>query len=204
MFYSDSSSGGGVLLNTDGSGQLNLFPAWNITNIAISPTYYHQISDDGTRISFYTQYSILPENAAFYVGYIDEVSAATPSVADAPIVASIHTAPSSMPRGDDDAVVMFSIDVSDTDGLDDITNTAADGMVDGVHENESATPARSYADPYDDGEGLDPVADDGDYALVFYPAALIDTLSAMTVRISFMDARKTVTVVDTELTVSGS
>ncbi|UCE60446.1 MAG: hypothetical protein JSU63_01605 [Phycisphaerales bacterium] len=198
-----SASGGGVLLNTDGSGRLNLFTAWNITNIAIGPTYYHAISNDGTRVMFYTQYGILPENAAFYVGYIDELNAATPSVADAPYISSITKAPGSMPRGDADAIVMFSIVMSDTDGLEDITNTAVDEMIDGLHYSSDEVPAYfSHGIPYDTGEGVDLVAGDGDFAAVAYPANLIDTVESMTVRISAMDAEKTVVIADTILTVT--
>ena len=92
--------------------------------------------------------------------------------------------------------------MSDTDGLDDITNTAADEMIDGLHYSSDALPAYfSYGYPYDTGEGVDLIAGDGDFAAVAYPASLIDSVDSMTVRISAMDAEKTIVIADTVLTV---
>ena len=76
----------------------------------------------------------------------------------------------------------------------------ADEMNGGVHASRAEVLAYFADDqPYDTGASLDEVQGDGIYTAVVYPAEGIDTVDSMTIRISAMDASKTVTVADTEL-----
>jgi len=202
MFYSDSESGGTVLLNTDGSGRQNIVPSWNITNIAIGATYHHAVSDDATRVSFYTQYGILPENAAFYVGYLESPDILASTVANGPFVDSIAFSPGSFPRSRSDATLFLHASVSDPDGLADVTNISVSAMIDGVHESYDAVPAYFYHSPRDDGEWPDDIAADGVFVSSASTGEMLDTLDAVTIRVSTMDTDKTITVADTVLTIT--
>lgn len=204
MFYSDSESEGTVFLNTDGSGRQNIVPAWNITNIAIGATHHHAVSDDATRVSFYTQYGVLPENAAFYVGYLEDPEIIDSSVSDAPLIDSITFSPEAFPRSDPEATLLLLASISDPDGLADVTNAAVDAMIDGVHSGYADVPAYFYHSPRDDGESPDEIAADGVFTSSASAGEMLDTLDAVTIRVSAMDASKTITVADTVLTITGS
>ena len=201
MFYSDSESEGTVLLNTDGSGRQNPVPSWNITNIAIGASRHHAVSDDGTRVSFFTEFGILPLNAAYYVGYLNELHAITPSVPDAPSIDRIAFSPPAYPRIDPDASLYVHASISDPNGLTDVTNVAADELVDGVHAGYDQVPAYFYFAPRDDGEAPDDLADDGVFVSAASPGDMLQAMDEVTVRISAMDAEKTIVVADTLLTV---
>jgi hypothetical protein len=201
MFYSDTESEGTVILNTDGSGRQNIVPEWNIGNIAIGANNHHAISDDGTRVSFYTQYGTFPLSAAFYVGYLEDPTITASSVSDAPFIDSITFSPEEFPRSDPEATLLLLASIGDPDGLADVTNAAVDAMIDGIHSSYADVPAYFYHSPRDDGESPDETAADGVFTSAASPGEMLDTLDAVTIRVSAMDASKTVTVADTTLTV---
>jgi len=117
MFYADRTGNGGRLVNTDGSGGIDLFLVFP----KITADYDLCISDNGHRISFQKS------NTDVYVGYLNDPDA----VPDAPVIESIAFDPPAMPRGDPDAVIVLTSEISDPQGLADIKHTSTDELVDG-------------------------------------------------------------------------
>jgi hypothetical protein len=201
MFYGDSASDGDLLMNTDGSGRHYLFPRWNVGAIAIAATSSLNISDDGQRVSFVLQYSSFPFLEALYVGYLNTPDA----VPDAPSIDSIAFSPASMPRGDPDARVNLTVDISDPDGSDDITRISLDHLLDGqIVVGSDKLPARFPFAPHDDGTAPDTLADDGIFASEGQPADLIDDLDSVIVRLGVKDSTETVVIADTTLPIGAS
>ena len=77
-------------------------------------------------------------------------------------------------------------------------------MIDGIHSGYADVPAYFYHSPRDDGESPDEIAADGVFTSAASPGEMLDTLDAVTIRVSAMDASKTITVADTVLTITGS
>ncbi len=200
MFYNDSAANGSLLMNTDGSGRIHLFPAWNVTNIAIDSTGMQAISDDGTRIAFWTEYGVFPLNAAYHVGYLNDPTA----VPDAPSIDRIAFSPAAYPRIDPQASLYLHASISDPGGLADVTNAAADSLVDGVHAGYEEVPAYFYFAPRDNGEAPDDTAADGVFVSAASAGEILNTLDQVTIRVSAKDASHTVVVADAVLAISGN
>ena len=196
MFYNDQKANGGRLVNTDGSGGLDLFPVWNVVTIAARTDLC--INDDGHRISFisFGSISIFPSDHVVYIGYLDNITA----VPDAPIIESIAFDPPAMPRGDPDAVIVLTSEISAPQGLADIKCTITDELVDGRLERRyDNIPVRFYHAANDVGRAPDETAGDGIFSSAGTPAPKIDELDQMTVRMGVEDASGTVVVADTVL-----
>ena len=195
MFYEDSGAHGGRLVDTDGSGDFDLFPAWNVINIAIGATWDLCLSDDGSRVSFRFGYSSWPFKQALYVGHLNNPSA----VPDAPTIESINFDPPSMPTGDPDARVILTSEISDPQSLADIERTSTDELLDGRLEYGPDCPAYFPYAAHDDGSSPDQTDGDGVFSTKGQPGGKIDELDRITVRMGAMDASKTVVVADTIL-----
>ncbi|NQE52231.1 hypothetical protein C5S29_01460 [ANME-1 cluster archaeon GoMg3.2] len=184
MFYSDHK--GGRLVNTDGSGGIDLLPEFPIQ---ITADYDLCISDNGHRISFRKSYT------GVYVGYLNDPDA----VPDAPVIKSIAFDPPAMPRGDPDAVIVLTSEISDPQGLVDIKRTSTDELVDGRLEHYGNIPVSFSHAANDIGRTPDQTAGDGIFSSAGTPASKIDELDQMTVRMGVKDASGTVVVADTVL-----
>jgi hypothetical protein len=193
MFYNDHKANGGRLVNTDGSGGIDLFPQFPIQ---IPADCDPCISDDGHRISFRSYgISYVPSDHFVYIGYLDNFNA----VPDAPIIESIAFDPPAMPRGDPDAVIVLTSEISDPQGLADIKRTSTDELVDGRSERYDYIPVSFTHAATDDGWSHDETAGDGIFSSAGTPAPKIDELDQMTVRMGVKDASGTVVVADTVL-----
>jgi hypothetical protein len=105
-----------------------------------------------------------------------------------------------MPHGDPDASVVLRAEITDTDGLGDVTNVSVCELLNGFIQGDSAqVPAYFYYSPADDGTGVDQAAGDGIYSSEGRPGGLVDAMSEVTIRVSAKDVAKTVTVADTVL-----
>jgi hypothetical protein len=197
MFYNDHKAKGGRLVNTDGSGSIDLFPSWIVGAIAIAARTDLCINDDGHRISFisYDRISILPSDHVVYIGYLDNFNA----VPDAPIIESIAFDPPAMPRGDPDAVIVLTSEISDPQGLADIKCTSTNELVDGRLEHYDNIPVAFHHAANDKGRAPDETAGDGIFSSAGTPAPKIDELDQMTVRMGVKDASGAVVVADTVL-----
>jgi len=189
---------GGRLVNTDGSGGINIFPSTG--KIGIYDNGY--ISSDGTVISFRYQIRTFPSRYALYVGYLYELGV----VPDAPVIESITFDPASMPTDDPNAKVKVLSKISDPNGLDDIDVVTIDGLLDGIRlpNTISEVPVYFYTDPNDNGDGFDETANDGIYTIAGDPGEKIHETNQMTVRIGAVDKSSTVVVKDVILNIGGS
>lgn len=188
MFYYDSGTNG-RLVNTDGSGRLDIFPAWNVVTIPIAATAEASISDDGRRVAFTCDLSL-------YVGYLNDPDA----VPGAPTIHNIAFDPPAMPRGDPNARITLTSQISDPQGLADVERTATDKLLDGRLEGDTADlPVQFPFAVHDDGSWPDQTAGDGVFSSEGQPGDKIDELDQMTVRVGAQDASKTVVVADTAL-----
>jgi hypothetical protein len=202
VFYRDDLAGGGRFAATDGSSVLELFPPWDVTNIALEATYVMGINRAESRILFMI-------GGALYVGYIGYHGEygylkSLGSVDGAPEIESISFVPPYLERGNPAARVTLTICVSDPDGLSAVTNVANDEMLDGVKigNNSEPVPAYFYSRPRDDGAWPDLAAGDGFWTTQGEPGGAINTLDEVTIRLAAMDSTRTVVVADTELGIS--
>jgi Tol biopolymer transport system component len=194
MLYNDALANAGRLVNTDGSGCLDLFP-WRI---GPNPTDNLYISHDGRRVSFTTRYGI-PAAEALYVGYFNEPSIVT----DAPIIHSIEINPQTMPVNDPNAIVTLTSQISDLQGLSDLNDCTVDELLDGrlVEKKSTNLPVYFNFDPNDDGNIPDQTADDGLYTSEGEPGDRINEFSSMVVRIGASDFSNNVAVADVILSI---
>ncbi|MCK4824597.1 hypothetical protein KA005_53085, partial [bacterium] len=197
MFYSDGLAEGGRLVNTDGSGGINLFPRYNVATITISATWDPCISDDGRRVSFRFGYSSWPFKEALYIGHLNDPDA----VVDAPLIHNIVFNPRFMPRDDSGSSIILKSKISDPQGLTDIDRTSIDHMIEGRFRSIQNSPAYLRYAPNDDGNPPDETAGDGIFSAECEPGEMINELDQMTVRVGAMDASKTVVVADTILSI---
>jgi hypothetical protein len=189
MFYYDDGANGGRVTNTDGSGRLDLFPAWNVGTITIAAVHDADISNNGRRVTFRC-------GDALYIGFLNDPTAAP----DAPTIHNIAFDPAAMPRGDSSARVILTSQISDPQGLADIQRTSTDELLDGVLEHGGYDcPAYFYHAANDVGTSPDETAGDGVFSSRGQPGTTIDTLNQMTVRMGVQDASKTVVVADATL-----
>ncbi|NQE53084.1 hypothetical protein C5S29_05785 [ANME-1 cluster archaeon GoMg3.2] len=196
MFYSDHK--GGRLVNTDGSGSIGLFPSWDVGAITIAARTDLCINDDGHQISFisYGSISIMPSDHVVYMGYLNDPNA----VPDAPVIESIAFDPPAMPRGDPDAVIVLTSEISDPQGLADIKRTSMDELVNGrLYGGTTNVPVYFGHAANDVGWSHDQTAGDGIFSTAGKPGGKIDELDQMTVRMGVEDASGTVVVADTVL-----
>ena len=190
MFYADKTGNCGRLVNTDGSGGIDLLPKFPIQIAADCDLC---ISDNGHRISFRKSYTDV------YVGYLNDPDA----VPDAPVIESIAFDPPAMPRGDPDAVIVLTSEISDPQGLADINRTSTDELVDGRLESYDNIPVYFNHAAKDGGWTPDETAGDGIFSSAGRPATKIDELGQMTVRMGVKDDSGTVVVADTVLSIGG-
>ena len=200
MFYYDAGANGGRLVNTDGSGSIDLFPSWSAGAIMIAATFDLCISDDGRRVSF----RYISGGGPLYIGYLNDPDA----VPDSPTIHNIVFDPPAMPRGDPDARVIVTSEISDPQGLADIERTSINELVDGRLEGSSSNvPVYFYLSYYggtrDEGDWPDETAGDGIFSNAGRPGGKIDELDQMTVRMGAMDASKTVVIADKVLSIGG-
>jgi hypothetical protein len=185
MFY-HSHKADGRLVNTDGSGGIDLFPKFPIQ---ISADGDPCISDNGHRISFRKL------GTDVYVGYLNDPDA----VPDAPVIKSMALDPPAMPRGDPDAVIVLTSEISDPQGLADIKRTSTNELVDGRLEHYDNIPVSFTHAANDIGRAPDQTAGDGIFSSAGKPGGKIDELDQMTVRMGVKDASGAVVVADTVL-----
>ncbi|MBN1201242.1 MAG: hypothetical protein JXJ20_05240 [Anaerolineae bacterium] len=184
----------GRFISTDGMERYDIFPAWDITQIAIGITDNLSMSADGSRIAFRVIYGVKPFDAAFYVGYLAEPGA----VPDAPVIQSIQFRPN--PASDDPAVVVAAdASISDPQGLADIMHVSIDELINGVVVYFEDAPIYFYHSPADNGEGLDAAAGDGIYTSAGKRSDIAEPVDWEIVRVGAMDASWTITVADTIL-----
>ncbi|NAT11144.1 hypothetical protein C4E22_06345 [ANME-1 cluster archaeon AG-394-G06] len=188
MFYAARTGNCGRLVNTDGSGGIDLLPKFSFPS-QITADYDLCISDNGHRISFRRS------STDVYVGYLNDPDA----VPDAPVIESIAFDPPAMPRGDPDAVIVLTSEISDPQGLADIKRTSTDELVDGRLEGYDNIPVSFSHAANDVGWSHDQTAGDGIFSTAGTPAPMIDELDQMTVRMGVKDASGTVVVADTVL-----
>ncbi|MGB5296307.1 MAG: choice-of-anchor X domain-containing protein [Thermoanaerobaculia bacterium] len=193
MFYYDTEAGGGRLTQTDGTGGLDLFPAWDVNNIAIASTWDPVISNDGSRVCF--RHDLL----SLYVGDLNPVAPVSP----APIIHNMVFDPPYMPNDDPAARVILTSQVSDPQGLSDVEETATDELLEGMLENNSNILPMYFNIPaHDDGVYPDAAAGDGVFSTEGQPAGGIQDHDSVTIRMGAMDSDRNVTVADAVLYVS--
>lgn len=201
MVYTDNEADGGSILYTDGSGRYALFPRWDVGAITLAIHSGLSMSDSGHRISFVVQTGSFPTKNALYVGYLNTPEA----VQDVPSVQSITFDPPSLPNNDPEAPVKVLSHVEDPQGLSDISSTYIDQLIDGklVYVNTLDGPfhVRSGGQPRDDGEAQDQSGNDGIFSAEGFPSKIVQQFDHLTVRVSFMDKSRSVTVADTILPV---
>lgn len=200
MFYSDGLAEGGRLVNTDGSGGIDLFPRYNVNTITISATWDPCISDDGRRVSFRFGYSSWPFKEALYIGHLNNPDA----VVDAPFIHNIVFNPPFMPRNDPESSIILKSKISDPQGLSDIDRTSIDHMIEGRFSSIQNSPAYLRYAPNDGGNPPDETAGDGIFSAECEPGEMINELDQMTVRVGAMDASNTVVVADTVLSIGSA
>jgi hypothetical protein len=159
------------------------------------------MSDTGHRIGFVVQTGSFPTKNALYVGYLN-----TPEVVrDAPTVHSVTFDPPSLPNNNPEATVKVFSQVEDAQGPSDISRTYIDQLIDGrlVYTNTIDGPfrVRSGGQPRDDGEAQDQAGGDGIFSAEGFPSSIVQQFHQLTVRVSFMDQSRSVTVADTLLPV---
>lgn len=193
MFYYDTEAGGGRLTQTDGTGGLDLFPAWDVNNIAIASTWDPVISDDGSRVCF--RHDLL----SLYVGDLNPVAPVSP----APIIHNMVFDPPYMPNDDPAARVILTSQVSDPQGLSEVEETATDELLEGMLENNSNILPMYFNIPaHDDGVYPDAAASNGVFSTEGQPAGGILDHDSVTIRMGAMDSDRNVTVADALLHVS--
>jgi Tol biopolymer transport system component len=193
MFYNDGGANGGRLVNTDGSGSIDLFPCGGSKfPIPLAAHWHTCISDDGNRVSF--RYD------ALYIGHLNDPEA----VPDSPIIHNIVFDPPAMPRGDSDALINLTSQISDPQGLADIERTSTVELVDGRLQRDNRNiPVYFPFAANDVGSWTDETAGDGIFSSAGKPGGKIDELDQMTVRMGVMDASKTVVIADKVLSIGG-
>lgn len=193
MFYYDTEAHGGRLTPTDGTGGLDLFPAWDVNNIAIAATWDPVISDDGSRVCF--RHDLL----SLYVGDLSPSSPVSP----APVIQNVVFDPPYMANNDPSARVILTSQISDPQGLGDVVETATDELLDGLLESDfNILPMYFNIPAHDDGLYPDDTAGDGVFSTEGQPAGGILDHDSITIRMGAMDADRNVTVVDAVLPVS--
>ena len=193
LFYYDTEARGGRLTQTDGSGGLDLFPAWNVTQIAIAATWDPVVSDDGSRVCF--RHDLL----SLYVGDLQPSAPVSP----APIVHDMIFDPPYMLNNDPNARVILTSAVSDPQGLGDVVATSTDELMDGKHVgNTNFLPMYFPFPAHDDGLYPDAVFGDGVFSTEGVPTAAVLQYDAVRIRMGAMDADRNVTIADAVLPVT--
>ena len=193
MFYYDTEARGGRFTRTDGAGGLDLFPAWNVSHIAIASTWDPVTSDDGSRVCF--RHDLL----SLYVGDLD---AAAP-VAPAPRIHDVTFDPTYMANNDPNARVILTSQVSDPQGLGDVVRTATDELIEGELENDyNVLPMYFNTPAHDDGAYPDTTAGDGVFSTEGKPAGGIQDEDWVTIRMAAMDSDRNVSLADARLPIS--
>ena len=193
MFYYDTEANGGRLTRTDAAGSLDLFPAWNVNEIAIAATWDPVVSDDGSKVCF--RHDLL----SLYVGTLNPAGPVGP----APVIQDMVFDPPYMATDDPSARVILTSRVSDPQGLGDVIETATDELIDGQLENDWAVLPMYFNLPaHDDGAYPDASAGDGVFSTEGQPAGGILDHDAITIRMGAMDTDRNVTVADSTLPVS--
>lgn len=197
MIWADSSTDGGRIINTDGTGALDLLPGWNVNTMTIAITGPLAISADGKTIVFRYEYSEWPFKRCLYVGHLNDPGA----VAAAPKIQSVSFSPATMPRGDANAQTVLTAKITHPDGPAAIKATDVYELVDGIIKGEPDVPVQFPFSPLDDGNSPDAVAGDGIYTCVGKPAGKINDLSQMTVRVGVRDVHNRIVIADATLRV---
>ena len=193
MIYADGLTNGGRMINTDGTGTLDLFP-----HLYISFTGPLSISKDGSHMVFSYEYAQWPFKRALYVGHLNDADA----VASAPKIHNIAFSPLTMPRGNPDATIVLTTMITDPDGPADIKSTSADELLDGVLKGSDAdVPAYFYFAPVDNGAAPDVTAGDNIFSSLGKPGGKINEFDHMTIRVGAKDASNTVVLADTVLNI---
>jgi hypothetical protein len=198
MIWSDGSAGGGRMINTDGTGAFDLLPAWNVMTMTIAMTGPLAIAGDGQHMVFRYEYAQWPFKRCLYVGHLNDADA----VIDAPKIHNIAFSPAAMPRGNPNATVVLTTMITDPDGAADIQATAADELINGlINGNSADLPVYFSFSPLDDGNAPDATAGDNIYSAVGQPGGKINDYSTMTVRVGARDASNTIVIADGVLSI---
>jgi hypothetical protein len=191
IVYNDTGGRGGKLVDTASGTPFEIMPY----TIPLSITEQVCMTGDGEQIMFIYRWSSSPLEQAVYIGYFDDTTA----VADKPHIMDPAFSPTSLSRSaGGDVALAFTI--SDSDGLADVVETAADEMVDGAYIGEGAnSPASFYDDPHDDGADGDETADDGWFTTVGQPGGKVNDYDEVTIRMGAKDASETIVIADVVL-----
>ncbi len=199
VLYVDSEADGGRLAKTDGSGLFDIFPNFDVAEIALGITEEGMLNDDGSRVAFIFQYATWPFKEALYVGHFGDHDA----VPGSPVIEDVTFTPSSMPRAADATVVLTS-EISDPQGPGDIERTSTDELVDGILEEDSSKlPAYFYYSANDKGSDPDSTAGDGIFSSLGKAGGMVNEMDMVTIRMAAEDSSDTVVVADTVLGIGG-
>lgn len=196
FYYNDNRANGGRRIWTATGETEDLMPPWNVANMTVAMHDHVCVTDQGLQVLFLLNYRTFPFHFAVYCGRYGSHM----TFPGAPHIGVTRLSPGAMPRGLDDARLVFTAEIDDPDGADDIAATSISTYLDGIYEGRTDhLPAWFPQGLRDDGEGLDAVANDGDYTAVAYPAELIDTLNEVIVRIGVRDEDNTITCTDVRM-----
>jgi len=199
VLYVDSEADGGRLANTDGSELFDIFPKWDVNEIALGITYEGILSDDGSRVAFIFEYASYPFKRALYVGHFGNPDV----VSGSPVIEDITFTPASMPRAADATVVLTS-KISDPQGLGDIKQTSNSELVDGILESDSSKlPVYFHPSAKDNGEDPDSTAGDSIFSSLGQAGGMVNEMEMVTIRMAARDSDDTVVLADTVLGIGG-
>ena len=188
LFYFDQSNGG-RLVNTDGSGGIDLFPGYNVGTIALQAHRSLCISDIGKMISFRFSDGI-------YVGHINP----DPLPMDMPRIEAMVFDPPISSATSLEAGTVIKASISHPQGKGNIIRVSTNELEDGRTIKDRKLVPLYFYHPASDG-GQDPDAQAGDGIFSSRGQAGGDLLATLNfrVRIGAMDKNGSVVVADTTL-----
>ena len=188
LFYYDQANGG-RLVNTDGSGGIDLFPIYNVGAIALQAHRSLCITDNGGRISFRFGDGIYvgqinPEKLPSNVPRIESI------VFDPPI-----TSPASLTSGS-----ILRATVSHPRGEGNVARMSTNELIDGkTAKDRKVVPLYFYHSASDGGQDPDTQAGDGIFSSRGQAGGDLQATQTFRVRIGAMDKNGSVVVADTTL-----
>lgn len=191
MVFNDSGGRGGKRVTTTNGAAIELLPF----TISLNMTEQICMSETGTLMFIYRE-SSSPLKNSIYIGHFTTTMGYHP-----PGISHTRLSPMSLSRSaPPGADVALEYIISDPDGLDDVVETCADEMVDGVYIGEGAnSPASFRDDPRDDGVGIDGTADDGRFTTVGTAGGAVDDYDRVIIRVGARDASGTIVIADVAL-----
>jgi hypothetical protein len=189
LFYFDQTANGGRLVNTDGTGGLDLFPVYNVGAIALQAPRSLGISQSGKKISFRF-------NDGVYVGHINPDR----PPANMPAIESIAFDPPLSAPASLKAETILKAVISHPLGKDNIIRVSTNELMDGrTARGRESVPHYFYSPVSDSGHDPDKNAGDGMFTGRGKPGNAPDAFSGFRVRIGAMDKTGSVVVADTTI-----